>query len=337
MRPELLVIVFGAVMVNTTPIWVGELARAHGFSDTYSGLHASLLLLCAAGTCAGIITFLKERWTTVLAVLALILLSAGSHFSGFAATVACGVLGLAIGSLSRAAFSELPENPQRVLMLSAALTVGLVLSLCVYLIVPLLGIGPFPVLAILGTLLIVPRWEFSTSRPSLLSPNAVSGATLRMAPFFVMMGGYWTFLELFGQTIGSAEAMSYWLLGSLVVSAVGSWIAGMISPARTRLVRDLSLLAAAITGAMSYLATNMLVLGITILANGFALFLFFPLYLGLAGARATEAMAVYLLGFAFGGVAGALIIELGGYQFLSIAIFVTALVALSQWPFRRAG
>ncbi|MBO9436950.1 hypothetical protein J7394_22325 [Ruegeria sp. R13_0] len=144
----------------------------------------------------------------------------------------------------------------------------------------------------------------------------------------MMMGAYWTFLELFGQTIGSAEAMSYWLLGSLLASAVGSWIAGVVPVFRTRIVRDVSLLAAGISGAASYVTSDMLALGLTILANGFALFLFFPLYLGLAGARATEAMAIYLFGFAFGGVAGALIVSLGGYYLLAATILVTAFVAL---------
>ena len=336
MRPELLVIVFGAVLVNTMPIWVGDLARSHGFSDTFSGLHASLLLLSAAGTCAGVIPFLKERWTKVLAVLALILLSAGSHLTGFAATVACGALGLAIGALSRAALNELPESPQRVRILSTALTVGLVLSLCVYLIVPLLGVGPFPVLTVLATLLFASRREPATSRPPLLSPFAPSGATLRMAPFFVMMGAYWTFLDLLGQTIGSAEAMSYWLLGSLVASAVGSWVAGMVPSARARTLCDLSLLAAAITGAASYVSSDMLTLGLTILSNGFALFFFFPLFLGLAGSRATEAMAIYLLGFAFGGVAGAAIVALGGYTLLAATILTSAIAALFRRPHRPA-
>ncbi len=334
-HPELLVIVFGAVLLNTVPIWVGALARAHGLSDTVSGLHASLLLLSSASTCAGLIPFLNARSSTVLAIFALIILSAGSLLSVFVATAACGALGLALGALSRGALSSVSQEPQRVRMLSVALTIGLVLSLCVYLVTPLLWVGPFPVLTVLAVILFVPRWEGSTSGPPLRSALVFSGGTLRMVPFFVMMGAYWTFLELFGQSIGSAEAMSYWLLGSLVASAVGSGVAGVVSAAGTRIVRDVSLLIAAISGAASYVASDMLVLGLTILANGFALFLFFPLYLGLAGARATEAMAIYLLGFAFGGIAGALIVSLGGYNLLAATILVAAFVALSRWLFRR--
>lgn len=334
-RPELLAIVFGAVLLNTVPIWVGALARVHGLSDTVSGLHASLLLLSAASTCAGLIPFLNERSSAVLAFLALVILSAGPILEVFAATAACGALGLALGTLSRGALNCVSEDPGRVRMLSVALTMGLVLSLCVYLVAPLLQVGPFSILTVLAVILFVPRWKGSTSRLSLRSALVLSRATLRMMPFFVMMGAYWTFLELFGQTIGSAEAMSYWLLGSLVASAVGSWIAGAVPVVRTRIVRDVSLLVAAISGAASYVISDMLALGLTILANGFALFLFFPLYLGLAGTRATEAMAIYLLGFAFGGAAGALIVSLGGYSLLAATILVAGFVALSRWPFRR--
>ena len=126
LRPELLVIVFGAVLFNTVPIWVGELARAHGLSDTVSGLHASLLLLAAAGTCAGLIPFVKERSSAALSFLALMLLSAGTIMPVFAATTACGALGLALGALSRSALNCVSQEPQRVRMLSAALTIGLV-------------------------------------------------------------------------------------------------------------------------------------------------------------------------------------------------------------------
>jgi hypothetical protein len=72
----------------------------------------------------------------------------------------------------------------------------------------------------------------------------------------------------------------------------------------------------------------MLILGSSIVANGFALFLYFPLYLGLAGVRATNAMATYLLGFAFGGLCGGLILEAGGYPALSAAILISGLIAL---------
>ncbi len=89
------------------------------------------------------------------------------------------------------------------------------------------------------------------------------------------------------------------------------------------------MLAAAGSGAVTYAATAPWVIGVSILVNGFFLFLFFPLYLGSghpteAGAR----MANYLAGFALGGVFGAAIIGMSGFAALAMATALAGVIAL---------
>ena len=115
---------------------------------------------------------------------------------------------------------------------------------------------------------------------------------------------------------------SAWLPGRLDL------IAGLL-PSRYRLgMRTLALLAAALTGAASYASPNLNLLGISILANGFFLFLFFPLYIASQEDQAPMAMAVYVLGFALGGLVGPFIVQLAAYQGLGLAIMVSGLIAM---------
>ena len=104
-------------------------------------------------------------------------------------------------------------------------------------------------------------------------------------------------------------------------------------------MRDAALLCAAISGAASYVAPTLTVLGVSVLANGLFLYLYFPLYLAEAGAPGRQAnpgprMAIYLLGFAFGGAVGAGILQLTGFPGIAIAIATTGVLGLGRISFQ---
>lgn len=321
---------FGAVVINTMPVWLGELASRPGVSDVMAGALGSLVLLSAALACAASAPRWADRTAGVIVPALLALLAVAPMLPLPLLVGACCGLGLALGAITGRAIRAARETGAVLRPVSAALTLGLVASMAVYLMLPVLGPTALWLLFALSLALPVcgatPRNQPSKGRARLRA----AGLPLRYLPFFVMMGAYWSFLEIFGRALGEADALQLYLLGSLMSGAAGAFLGGRIPPQLWPRVQAVALMAAATTGAVSYAAPNMAVLGVSILANGFFLFLFFPLYLASHGEDAAKAMAGYLLGFAFGGLVGAVAIQVGGYGLLALAILVTGLAGLGR-------
>ncbi|MEM1428475.1 MAG: hypothetical protein AAGG09_03350 [Pseudomonadota bacterium] len=326
---------FGSVLINTMPVWIGELARHPAISASAAGTLGSVVLLSAAVTCVGSGFGAPLRLQKALVPLCLILLALGAAMPvAVILGAACG-LGLALGALTGRALAGLSGDPASLRHVSAALSLGLIVSLAVYLALPVLGVPALWTIAALSLSLM----RVGAPGPAAGTPppwTALrSGFPIGHLAFFVMMGAYWTYLELFGEAFAQSEMLPFWLLASLLSGALGAHLAARIPPGGRRRVRGWSVLAAALTGAASYAAPTLPLLGASIVANGFFLFLFFPLYLDGSGAGAPRAMAAYLLGFACGGAVGALVIRAGGYPALAVAILVGGAIALI--PARRLG
>ena len=111
-----------------------------------------------------------------------------------------------------------------------------------------------------------------------------------------------------------------------------------VGPSAAPRVAAAALALAALTGALSYISPSRLLLGLNVLANGFFLFLYFPLYLSNCGssdgADAPSRMAFYLFGFAGGGALGAGLLAIAGYGGLAAAIALAGGIGLMRPPAR---
>lgn len=339
----IVVLGFGAVLINTMPVWIAEIARGYSISDTTAGLLGSVVLLTAAMACGGLTA---NRAATlagaavVLVPLSLVVLAVPFASSASLSLIACVVLGGSLGVLTARALRESNHPAELQQTISHALALGLLTALLIYLALPLSGLNPLWCLAALSLSLLV-----ATGSERLPHQDAGrigtafwSNFPLLQFPFFVMMGAYWTFIEIFASSLAAEGDLSFWLLGSLLTGATGSFLASKIG-AKKDTVRDGAFLFAAISGAISYCAPSFAILGISVLANGFFLFLYFPLYLaarsiGKEQAGASIRMATYLLGFAFGGAVGAGVLHLAGFAGLALAIAATGFLGLVRSAIR---
>lgn len=327
-RSIVLTIGFGLVLINTMPVWIGDLAANARLSDTQAGGIGSLVLLSAAVACATARHAERAGLAKIGVPVCLVYLALSPPLNAVFTLVACCILGLAIGSLAGLATRGLGSLGTGLRVISTAMTVGLVVSLIVYLVLPVLGLSSFWVLAVISLGLLAAPVQTSPTGHHVNWRSILADVPARYLPFFVLMGAYWTYLELFGGRFEDAQNLPFWLLASLVTGALGSILTSQV-PANWRgRAQSLSMFAAALIGALSYVAPTLFLFGLTILLNGFALFLFFPLYLGTAGDRAPGAMAGYLLGFAIGGVAGAVLVHAAGYASLAAAILLSGIIGL---------
>ena len=330
----LLPVSFGAVVINTMPMWLAELKATAEISETLAGFLGSSLLLAAALSCALRLPYLTPGLGRVAVPLAFSVLATGTVDHPALLAVICLGLGVALGLLTRQALGRLSKGD--VLQgVSTALAIGLCISLLVYLALPLFQVSPLWALAALSLALFSVRLDHNESNasPSLGLAHLPFG----YLPFFALMGAYWSFIEIYATSLEESRSVAMWLLASLVASVAGSALAAKVPHPLRHLVGHLALSATALSGAIGYWIAAPLLLGISIVANGFFLFLFFPLYLSLQGERAAPAMALYLLGFAFGGLLGASIIALGGYTALAVAILLSPIPVWTVRPFPAAG
>ncbi len=327
-KSAIFVLSFGAVVINTMPLWIGALGRYQDVSDGLAGAFGSLVLLSAAATCAGLGGTRLRDASRFLLTPSFALLGLANAFPSILLGACCTVLGASLGCLTRQALQDLSSGPNAVKAISVAVSLGLAVSLGIYVLVPSLSIPPLVLLAVLS--LPVAVMPLAVLRKDAVSraSSAVLSIPVGYLGFFVMMGAYWTFLDLFGARFGDADAVNLWLLASLISGMAGSLVATAIPLGWRAHIQRAGIALASVTGAASYASSDLAVFGFTIVANGFALFLFFPLYLKGAGQQMPQAMAGYLLGFATGGVAGAALVEVGGYAVLSAAILLFGVVAL---------
>ncbi len=332
---------FGAVLINTMPVWIAEIARGHSLSGTTAGLLGSIVLLMAALSCAGATTVAHAAAlvtaAAVIVPLCLVFLAVPVASYAIALLIACVFLGGSLGVLTAHALRDANHDAELQKTISGALVIGLLTALLIYLVLPLSGVNLLWLLAVLSLSLLAlaspKRLLHETSEASGVA--LWSGFPFLQFPFFVMMGAYWTYIELFASSITGAGDLSYWLLGSLLTGAAGSFLAGKTGTRSENIVRASAFLCAAISAAISYIAPSFILLGISVLANGFFLFLYFPLYLAERGngdrrADVSKRMAAYLLGFASGGAVGAGVVHLAGFSGLAIAIAATGLIGLDR-------
>lgn len=319
---------FGAVFINTIPLWIGSLGRYPAVSEELAGVFASLVLVSAAVICADIGA---TRFSSTLRIglsPAIALLAFGNAFPAVLLGFSCLAVGIALGSFTGNALHTLSKLGNSLKSIGIATSVGLSISVVFYLIVSFLGAPPLVLLLVFSLPICLLPGALRSHKCAEKTFSEPFSIPFHYIGFFVMMGAYWAFLDLFGARFNDQEAVGLWLLTSLISGAVGSITAASVPQEWRRRIQTVGMLMAAVTGAASFLAEDVLFFGISILTNAFALFLFFPLYLESAGTRMPQAMGSYLAGFAVGGLAGALLVWLGGYLTLAIAILLSGLGAL---------
>lgn len=330
-------IAFGAVLLNTMPIWLAEMAGIAGIGTGATGLLASLILLVSAVACHGHLGARSAGiWQVCVAALVagLGLLAAIGSAPAWAVFGTGAIIGAALGTLMAGALAELSATPDPTTSIGRAVGVALLVSLLCLVLVPVLGGRIVPVLA-LGFLALAPfvwRPADTAAGPVPRLSRSLAMSHLHLLPFFVAMGGYWAYLEVFAQNRGLGAIVG-WLAVSLVVSAAGSALAGVVAPKNRGAVASGALVLAALSGGLTYLAFTGPLFGLALLINAFFLFLFLPLYLGAPSPRGGRLvmpmrMATYLLGFALGGMAAAAIVATAGFTALALAIAITAIGAI---------
>ncbi|WP_299886662.1 hypothetical protein [uncultured Ruegeria sp.] len=328
----LMPISFGAVIINTMPIWLAELADHRQVSEPLAGGLGSLVLLTAAVACAVPARRKAGLFVRLCIPMALLVLALGERLSIIFIGLTCILLGAAFGFVTKRALHALQQEGDPLKLVSAALSIGLGFSFVIYLVLSASSLRVLWILVTASVCLLLVRPQNTPKTIRCQRHESTIDLPLGYVPFFIMMGAYWSFLELYGQSISPQGGMATWLLFSLVTGAIGSFVAGLIPPRHWRRVQAIALLAAVLTGAASYIAPHMDFLGFTIVANGFFLFLFFPIYIASRQDRAPMAMASYLLGFAFGGLVGAFVLQIAGYPGLGLAILASGFIAVLSGP-----
>lgn len=325
----ILLIGYAVTVLNTMPVWLAELSQKSGGSSTAAGLVASLLLLSATAGCLAGPGLPRPSGPRIAAgtVLACVIGAAAVPVFGLASLVAGSVLaGVSMGVVLSVPLSLGLHSQKALRVFGYGMSLGCVVSFVLLVFLALAGLNSLPFLAALAglQLAILVRSVPAGGRPDY---GAFAWARdISLFPFFVLMGAYWALLELFAIDLG-VRSLSGWLAASLLFSALGSFLAGLASSRLRRWLQLAGLLIAALAGGLTYAAFSETALGLMILCNAFGLFLFFPLYL-----EATDSppfgMARYLLGFALGGGAGSLLVALGGYPALAVAVAVSGAVAV---------
>lgn len=321
---------FGGVLINTLPLWIGELGAHPAITDQIAGALGSLTLLLAAVGCGRSNSNVLVTWAWPALVVSILVLALTEGQSAILSAVACAMMGFFTGVSLSGVVKQQAEESNISGRVAAAISIGLLIALLCYLIV---AITPLPISWVLvllaGAMSVLTYPRPLQSHP--LRPSAQwyqFGPILWLMPFFVMMGAYWTYLDLFAVNVLARRQVEIVLLCSLITGAMGSALAGTLRSTMHAFVFPMSLVLAAIAGAMTYFGQSSTVIIVGILLNGFFLFLFFPLYLSATSSPMTVRLAIYLAGFAVGGIIGAAITAIGGYPGLSIAIALSGAVGL---------
>lgn len=280
---------YGGVLINTMPIWLVWITAISDAGEALPGVLASVVLLTAAAGCGFGNRVMRNDLLRVTAFLVMLIPALGV-FSG---TIAPAVL-LSAGALFGLAFGLLLYLSLRVLLaidesaraIGDTLADALVVSLTVLLIVTAY---PHAILPILSALSLIPAAIAIVGRvskgtePSDGTLLRLGWHSLRFLGFFIAMGAYWAFLEVHADQ-RALGPISAWLFGGLLASAAGAALAACVPSRSRKRVMLLSMLSAAVSGGATYATAVPSIVGTSIRANGFFLFVFFPLYLGAANA-----------------------------------------------------
>ncbi|MDP5217355.1 hypothetical protein Q5Y75_09025 [Ruegeria sp. 2205SS24-7] len=327
---SIFILAFAVTILNTMPIWLAELAFKSGGSEVAVGLLASAVLVSAALGCL----FGSSAMRPLLLRSAGGVVCGGLAGAAIAQTIAPPVLfagacvvGLLQGIVLALSLSRKHSEAAMLRMIGNGIAIGCVTSFVLLAGTFAAGLPILPLLAALAGAQALLLQQQPPPLPGNGNTQRLDWARdLILLPFFICMGAYWTFLEIFAaeQELGG---LSGWLAASLLLSAIGSFLAGATPDRITSHARIAGLLLAGFAGCLTYLSQTEMLLGASILINAFGLFLFFPLYLDRTDAPAAG-MARYLLGFALGGGAGSLAIALGGYPALGVTVAASGLIAL---------
>lgn len=329
------VLAFGVVLLNTLPVWLAELAALGGLSDVASGVLASLILVSSAIGCfRGSLLSNRgvPRLCGVSVVLCFGLAAAVPSLPGWVVFILSLIVGASLGVVLSRGLAVLARATNPTTSIGVTISIGLVISLVILGASAVLQMSIIPIISGSAGIAMAVAWPF-------LEVGAQRKARFliqfwQLLPFFVAMGVYWVFLELYAKSMGIATIVG-WIAASLIVSAAGSALAGHIAQSRRNAVKSAALVLAALTGGLTYLGQSETFIGLMILANAFFLFLYIPFYLTAPAPeepadRVTRRMAVYLLGFAFGGIAGTALLSVGGYGLVAVGIAATGLAAIAR-------
>ncbi len=326
---SIFIISYATTILNTMPIWLAELADKSGGTSTAIGLIASLVLTTAAIGCVLGSRVQHSRVVLFCGGIVCLGLLGASLNPTFGQTVL--IAGSAVGGVASGVVLSVPlslaiNSRDMLRIFGHGMSFGCIASFVILAGTAATGVSLLPILAVLaGVQVVALLWPESSDMPRTHLP-VTWAHDLSLFPFFVLMGSYWAFLEVFAREQGF-ETVSGWLAASLILSALGSFFASRVPDERRHRWRLFGLVLAAFAGGLTYLSFSEITLGMMILCNAFGLFLFFPLYLDGTDAPALG-MARYLMGFALGGGAGSLILVSGGHAALAGAIVVSGLVAM---------
>ncbi|MCG7625187.1 hypothetical protein [Epibacterium sp. Ofav1-8] len=325
---------YGGVLINTMPIWLVRLGDKATADETLPGILATVILLATAAGCAVGKVILARSLAAIAAALALIGLTVLAvvvdNMSQHTLVVAGGGFGIVLGLLLRKTLVIMLQTHDPPRLVAEGVSVGVLASAVVLLADSIQGGG---MLSFIAGLSIVPLCLAMARGRGLHAHTEVRYALERpwqhasFLVFFLGMGAYWAFLEAYAEYIGLGS-IGDWLLAGLMTSAMGAALASRLRSSIHRRMMLLSLLATAFSGGITYLATTPLTVGISICANGFFLFMFFPLYLGTGRAdQAGPRLVVYLSGFALGGALGALAVVWGDFPGLAVVVAASGIMA----------
>ncbi|WP_170766241.1 hypothetical protein [Ruegeria lacuscaerulensis] len=326
---RLFIIALAVTVLNTMPIWLAELAEKSGISDVAVGLLASVVMLCSAVGCAiGADTRNKAllRGAGIVAFSGITGAATVQGISTAVLFVGAGGVGLAFGVVLALPLSRSFTEAKVLRTIGIGMAIGCAASFILLVVVHVAEWSLLTFLALLSAIQIILLFRKMPAQNYRNNGHFDWKRDISLLPFFICMGAYWAFLEVFSaeQDLGSLSA---WLAASLLLSGLGSCLAGIVPNRLGLRAKIIGLLLAAFAGGLTYLSKTEFLVGMTILLNAFGLFLFFPLYLDRTDTPAAG-MARYLLCFALGGVIGSLAIAVGGYTALAAAVVLSGLIAV---------
>ncbi|MEM7320286.1 MAG: hypothetical protein AAF408_14855, partial [Pseudomonadota bacterium] len=208
------------------PVWLAELAAKSNASDTVIGGLASVVLLaCALGCLVGP---LQQR-PVIAAGMAVIVVSAAAVVPSFeipALFIGGALVGLSLGVILALAVSGDPESDSSVRVFGQGLSFGCLVSFVILVGVSMAGLDILPPLAALAGLQLLVLLPGGPPQHARALPPINWTQDLQFLPFFILMGSYWAFLEIFALQ-RSLGTLSGWLAASLLLSAAGSFVASI--------------------------------------------------------------------------------------------------------------
>lgn len=322
---------FGSILINTLPAWLEELTARFALSANDAGLLATLVLLSAGAACWGHSAF--RHWSidlgaALLVVLVLLLGRAMTDLPTALVFGACMVFGLAVGVVLGRSIAFAFGEPDTLRTISLSLTAALLVSLVIVLVSAQTDLTAVTQIAMCAALnagvLSLTVWRSPVATGPATGANWMPDRhSLRFLPFFAAMGGFWAFVELYGNA-HAIPHVKLVLAASYLASAAGSALVFFISTDKIAFWRVCSLAISAVSAALVYSTASTVIFSAMFLLNSLFLFVFLPLYLtgnteDGAPSNPQAKIALYLFGFALGGaITGVLIAQFGYLAFAGL-------------------